>query len=435
MTTRSHVLPRTLLIVAALSLGAHGGPPRQGLTAPKREPRPALRPAEPTTPQGKPGDPKELEDPGSPANPAEKPELPPAPASGPGESGELTPAPVGRPGEIPEEGSPGSIHLDGYPDSPDAIQPLPPTPIPDSPPPHEGAPFLLPYRIQPPDVIHIAILQAAPGRQLDGDRLIRPDGLISLDFYGDLAVADLTTRQVKERVILHLRRHLTDTVLGLVKMDEETGEPVRDAHGKFVGIPLADSDCVYVDVAQYNSGIYYAQGDVALPGRFPLTGHEFVLDALNYAGGLLPTAEEADIRLVRPARGTAPGRVYRVDLAAIRDRGESATNYQLFSGDRLVVGRNPVSRISGQLNRTSEPLVVLANDIRTFALTMKAVNEASLPPITPAQRDEFVRRWTEFLRAEAEHPGGPVLDERAWKEFLERFTVPPAAATPRPSAP
>ena len=67
-----------------------------------------------------------------------------------------------------------------------------------------------------------------------------------------------------------------------------------------------DSDRIFLDVTAHNSKNYYIEGDVGVPGHLPFTGHETVLDALDLASGLLPTAEPKDIRLVRPGRGGKP---------------------------------------------------------------------------------------------------------------------------------
>ena len=64
----------------------------------------------------------------------------------------------------------------------------------------------------------------------------------------------------------------------------------------------ARTDRVYVDVVSYNSKVYYVQGEVGSPGRLPITGNETVLDAINFAGGLVPTAAKDRIRLVRPSQ-------------------------------------------------------------------------------------------------------------------------------------
>src|SRR4051812_3154481 len=48
------------------------------------------------------------------------------------------------------------------------------------------------YVVEPPDLILVEVLEALPGRPISGERLVRPDGKISLGFYGELYVAGLT---------------------------------------------------------------------------------------------------------------------------------------------------------------------------------------------------------------------------------------------------
>ena len=45
------------------------------------------------------------------------------------------------------------------------------------------------YVVEPPDLLIVEVLEALPGRTISGERLIRPDGRISLGFYGDIYVA------------------------------------------------------------------------------------------------------------------------------------------------------------------------------------------------------------------------------------------------------
>jgi len=128
-------------------------------------------------------------------------------------------------------------------------------------------------------VISVEVLEALPGRPITGERFVRPDGTISLGFYGDLAVAGLNRAEIKVRVIEHLRKFLGDEVLGLVEMQGRR-------------IPPAESNRVYVsDDASfghfYASGIEGHQGLAqvgqviqvevlqALPGR-PITGERVV---------------------------------------------------------------------------------------------------------------------------------------------------------------
>ena len=54
------------------------------------------------------------------------------------------------------------------------LKPHPEPPIPDDPPPHEGAMIDTPeYVIEPPDLVLVEVLEALPGRPISGERLVR----------------------------------------------------------------------------------------------------------------------------------------------------------------------------------------------------------------------------------------------------------------------
>ena len=78
----------------------------------------------------------------------------------------------------------------------------------------------LPYVVEPPDLILVELLEALPGRPISGERLVRPDGKISLGFYGDIHVRGLTLPQIKVAIIKHMRKFLHDEMLGLAVVDE-----------------------------------------------------------------------------------------------------------------------------------------------------------------------------------------------------------------------
>jgi len=207
------------------------------------------------------------------------------------------------------------------------------------------------YVIEPPDMIIVEVLEALPGRPISGERLVRPDGKISLGFYGEIDVAGLSVTEAKEKIVLHLRKFLADHVLGLTDDDDE-----KDVEGEIPPGKLRNTDRVVVDVTAYNSKNYYILGDVLLPGRLPITGNETVLDALEYAGGLLPTAAPQNIRLVRPAPpGACCEQTLPVNLAAITNGGDPTTNYQLMPGDRIIVHRDPIVRFTVLLDRLVAP--------------------------------------------------------------------------------
>jgi RNA polymerase sigma factor (sigma-70 family) len=118
-------------------------------------------------------------------------------------------------------------------------QSVPPGPAEDSPAP-AGSPKMAPMKVvKPGDYLAIEVLEALPGRPVTGVRRVRPDGTISLGFYGDLDVAGLNRVQIKEKLVEHFRKFLDDEVLGLVRFDVATGRNVPAAP--------RDSDRVAVD--------------------------------------------------------------------------------------------------------------------------------------------------------------------------------------------
>ena len=72
--------------------------------------------------------------------------------------------------------------------------------------------------------LNVRVMHALPGRPINGERLVRVDGTISLGFYGDVAVAGLTCDQAKVKVIDMLRPKLDDWHLGLLEEDGQLRE-------------------------------------------------------------------------------------------------------------------------------------------------------------------------------------------------------------------
>ncbi len=196
--------------------------------------------------------------------------------------------------------------------------------------------------VEPPDLVIVEVLDALPGRPISGERLVRPDGSISLGFYGDVQVGGLTLPEIKEKIVRHLERYLTDETLGIVVLDPETGEPRIDpATRKPMMRDAKDADAVFVNVTAYNSQNYYVQGDVYTPGRIPFTGNETVLDVINFAGGLLPSADRSHVKLIRSYPKGSPIQVLPIDYEEVTMGTDATTNYTIMPNDRLVIPRNP----------------------------------------------------------------------------------------------
>jgi polysaccharide biosynthesis/export protein len=204
------------------------------------------------------------------------------------------------------------------------------------------------YVIEPPDMLLVEVLEALPGRPISGERLVRPDGKISLGFYGEVYVAGLTVMEAKEKIVLHLRTQIADHILGL------TDEGAPNLEGEVPPSKLRNTDRVFVDVTAYNSKNYYIQGAVRIPGRLPVTGNETVLDAVTYAGGLTSQADHDHVVLYRKDKsGTLQRLPVNIDQITMGD--DPTTNYQMLPGDRLVVPAKPGSESEAEDPRAGQP--------------------------------------------------------------------------------
>jgi hypothetical protein len=83
--------------------------------------------------------------------------------------------------------------------------------------------------------------------------------------------------------------------------------------------------------------VYYVLGEVNAPGAFPLQGRETVLDAILAAGGLNDKASRKFITLTRPTRPDGCRVVLPICYNEIVQLGDTSTNYEIASGDRIYV--------------------------------------------------------------------------------------------------
>src|SRR5262249_25132156 len=134
------------------------------------------------------------------------------------------------------------------------------------------------------------------------------------------------------------------------------------------------------------------------------------------------------IRLVRPGRNGKPSKVYKVDLEAIQEKGDVRTNYQIFPGDRLIVGRNEVVKKTIEIDRLNAPIQAIVSSIRQNADMLK-----SLGALSPERSDEVLKDLVDFWAKEVSRKGELNFDEPALREILLRqVKKAPAAARPTP---
>jgi protein involved in polysaccharide export with SLBB domain len=118
---------------------------------------------------------------------------------------------------------------------------------------------------------------------------------------------------------------------------------------------------VSVDVFAYNSKVYYVIFDGAGYGmqvfRLPITGNETVLDAVSRVNGLAAVASKRRLWLARPSPANCgTNQVMPIDWNAITQSGSTATNYQIFPGDRIYVDSNCLIRLNNYLSQVLNPV-------------------------------------------------------------------------------
>jgi polysaccharide export outer membrane protein len=198
--------------------------------------------------------------------------------------------------------------------------------------------------------VRVSISQSRAMQQVRGDHLVRPDGTVSLGYYGSVHVAGLTLEEIKTTIESYLSQFLLQPE-------------------------------VSVDVFAYNSKVYYIITDGGGFGegvyRFPSTGNETVLDAMSLINGLPVVASKHHIWVARPdpdEKGCC--RKMPVDWKAITRCADTRTNYQLLPGDRIYVQAQRLITIDTALTRFIAPIE------RVLGVTLlgsSVVHEVAIP--------------------------------------------------------
>ncbi len=173
-----------------------------------------------------------------------------------------------------------------------------------------------PYVIEPPDSLEVRIRPDTIGA-IPSSVTVQADGVIDLGFAGRIYVAGLQLDQAESVIAQKLS-------LFAKKQKKTLDEPIE------VNIRLDES----------KSKFFYVLGKGVQQARFAVTGRETVLDAIMQSQ-VKSNAILEKTYLVRPHSQGMPDQIMAVDWIAIRDRGETMTNYQIFPGDRLVIPGGP----------------------------------------------------------------------------------------------
>jgi polysaccharide biosynthesis/export protein len=176
--------------------------------------------------------------------------------------------------------------------------------------------FLTSYRLGPEDVISVTVFGL--DRYSKNGIIIPPDGRIDYFFIPEgLEVAGKTTRQVAEEVTSRLEEYIIDPK-------------------------------VTVSLEKAMSQRFGVIGDVARPGIMVMTRRLSVYEALNEAGGVLPTGDKKKVVVLRWNADRVMERQV-IDVAAI-EKGRQADNFFLRPGDQVFVPGNRYKTVKEVLN-------------------------------------------------------------------------------------
>ena len=265
-----------------------------------------------------------------------------------------------------------------------------------------------PYRVEPLEVLLINVTETLPNQKIEGPYVVSPEGTINLGFnYGTVRVGGMTLDQIQNAIRSHLSNILRNAQVTVALaqfrgLQQISGQHLVRPDGTISlgtygsvwvgGMSLGQAKCVIekhlseyllnpqvgIDVFSYNSKVFYVILDGAGFGqqvfRLPITGNETVLDAIGQVQGLAPVSSKHRIWLARPSPvHHGCNQILPVDWNAITMAGSTATNYQIFpgdriyvSGDRLIALDNYLAKIFAPIERVLGITLLGANTYQTF---------------------------------------------------------------------
>jgi polysaccharide export outer membrane protein len=270
-----------------------------------------------------------------------------------------------------------------------------------------------PYRLEPLETLLINVTDTLPNQPINGPFTISLEGSINLGYsYGSLAIGGMTPDQVQVAVRRHLGNVLKNPQVNVTLPQFRGMEQVRGEHlvrpdgtvslGSYgavfvAGLTLGQAKCVVekhlseyflspqvsIDVFAYNSRSYYVIVDGAGYGqqvfKLPHTGNETVLDAVSQVQGLAPMSSTKRIRLSRPSPcNLGCNQILPVDWRAITEGGSTCTNYQVFPGDRIYIGPDPLIAADNWLAKVLAPVERLLGFTLLGASTVQTVTGQNL---------------------------------------------------------
>lgn len=154
------------------------------------------------------------------------------------------------------------------------------------------------FKIGPEDVIDVRVWKEP---ELSGSFVVRPDGKITLNLVGEVAIAGLTPMEVQQKLTTEF--------------------------GKVLNSPV-----VSVQMRAIRSSKYYITGNVNRTGMFPLVVKTTVLEAITLAGGLGEWANKKNIIILRGGKDRI-----KFNYSDVIKGKKVEQNIDLQNGDFIIV--------------------------------------------------------------------------------------------------
>jgi RNA polymerase sigma factor (sigma-70 family) len=208
------------------------------------------------------------------------------------------------------------------------------------------------YIIEPPDILHVryAPPDGTDPVRIAGERLVRPDGTISLGLLGSVSVSGRTPEGAHAAIAKHLARRL------------DSFDP------KKLTVEVANRSKFFYVIADGPDG-----GEQVY--RFPATGRESVLDAIAGAKTTLIGLGRKYVYVLRLSDDGKSSRSLPVDCVGLTQRGNPATNYVLQPGDRVYIQAPPPKK-AASARRTDAVKAAETDPLRELETILKALHEA-----------------------------------------------------------
>jgi polysaccharide export outer membrane protein len=206
------------------------------------------------------------------------------------------------------------------------------------------------YVLQPPDEVEIHCSKV-PEIHLQKQR-IRPDGCVSFENLGSIPIAGKTPEQVADL--------LRTKVLELYT--------------------LPGDNPIDVQIAAYQSKVYYVLGEVERPGPKICTGRDTALSAIAAAN---PTALAWDkrIRVIRPSSDkNARSKIFELNFKKMMVHGDVSKNVLLQEGDIIYVPPTLLASLGKTVQEVTAPVTSTFSTINIIQRTVVGPAKSQTSP-------------------------------------------------------